>query len=66
MKSFWLIGGIAVLGGVIAISAARGRSYSCTACKLKPDLTEADLRKIAESNKIAEPDFVKESIDSGK
>lgn len=66
MKSFWLMGGLAVLAGVIAMSAVRGRQYSCTACKMKPELTEAELRKIADSNKIAEPDFVKESVRLGK
>lgn len=59
MKSFWLIAGIALIAGVVAM---RGRQSSCTACKLKPELTEAELRKIAESNRIAEPDFAKQPL----
>lgn len=66
MKTYWLIGGITILAGVVAMGAVRGRQYSCTACKMKPELTEADLRKIADSNKITEPDFVKEAAHSDK
>ena len=59
MKRFVAIGVLLtlVMGAVSMSATSKSKCASCTACQLKPGLTAADLAKIAEGDKLADPDF---------